>query len=40
MNTEGMARGYVREDGRAFVYIFGEGEDETPCEYDIESYSL
>jgi beta-aspartyl-peptidase (threonine type) len=32
-NTEGMARGYVREDGKAFVYIFNEGEDYTPVEY-------
>jgi len=37
-NTEGMARGYIREDGIAYVFIFGEGEDETPCVYDIESY--
>jgi len=37
-NTGGMARGYVRDDGKAFVYIFADGEDETPCEYDIENY--
>jgi beta-aspartyl-peptidase (threonine type) len=34
-NTGGMARGYVREDGKAYVYIFEEGKDLTPCEYDI-----
>jgi len=37
-NTGGMARGYVREDGKAYVAIFGEDEDETPCHYDIEDY--
>ena len=34
-NTEGMARGYVRDDGKAFVYIFREGEDYTPFEFDL-----
>jgi beta-aspartyl-peptidase (threonine type) len=34
-NTEGMARGYVRDDGKAYVYIFGEGIDHTPIEYDL-----
>jgi len=34
-NSVGMARGYVKQDGKAFVYIFGEKDDYTPCEYDI-----
>jgi beta-aspartyl-peptidase (threonine type) len=34
-NSGGMARGYVREDGIAHVYIFEEGEQLTPIEYDI-----
>jgi beta-aspartyl-peptidase (threonine type) len=34
-NTGGMARGYVRQDGKAFIYVFREGEDLTPIEYDI-----
>jgi len=37
-NTGGMARGYVREDGRAFVQIFADGLDYTPLEYNIEDY--
>jgi beta-aspartyl-peptidase (threonine type) len=36
-NTFRMARGYVRKDGTAFIYVFGEGEDLTPVEYDIFS---
>ena len=36
-NTGGMARGYVRKDGKAFIYIFNEGEDLTPVEYEILS---
>jgi L-asparaginase / beta-aspartyl-peptidase len=34
-NSGGMARGYVREDGKAFIYIFNDGEDLTPVEYDL-----
>jgi len=36
-NSVGMARGYVKDDGKAYVYIFGEKIDYTPCEYDINS---
>jgi len=36
-NSVGMARGYVKQDGKAYVYIFGEKDDYTPCEYDINS---
>jgi len=36
-NTVGMARGYVKQDGKAHVYIFGEKDDYTPCEYDLNS---
>jgi beta-aspartyl-peptidase (threonine type) len=34
-NSGGMARGYVREDGIAHVYIFEDGEDLTPITYDL-----
>ena len=34
-NSLGMARGYVRENGKAFIYIFNENDDLTPIEYDI-----
>jgi beta-aspartyl-peptidase (threonine type) len=34
-NTPGMWRGYVREDGKAYVYLFKIGEDYTPVEYDL-----
>ena len=34
-NSGGMARGYIRQDGKAFIYIFAEGEDMTPVEYDL-----
>jgi beta-aspartyl-peptidase (threonine type) len=34
-NTSGMARGYVREDGKAYIYIFNEEDDITPILYDI-----
>jgi len=34
-NSVGMLRGYVKQDGKAFVYVFGEKDDYTPCEYDI-----
>jgi len=34
-NSPGMARGYVREDGKAFIYVFNEKDDLTPCEFDI-----
>ncbi len=36
-NSGGMARGYIRQDGKAFIYIFAEGEDLTPVEYDLSS---
>jgi beta-aspartyl-peptidase (threonine type) len=39
-NSGGMARGYVREDGIAYVYIFNEGEDTTPTVYDFNSAEL
>ena len=34
-NSAGMARGFVREDGKAFIYIFNEKDDLTQIEYDI-----
>jgi len=34
-NSGGMARGFVREDGIAHVYIYGEGDDLTPITYDL-----
>jgi beta-aspartyl-peptidase (threonine type) len=34
-NSSGMARGYVREDGKAFIAIFTPGKDLTPYEYDL-----
>ena len=34
-NSAGMARGFVREDGKAFIYIFNEKDDLTKIEYDI-----
>jgi len=34
-NTLGMARGYVRKDGLAFVAIFKENEDLTPTLYNL-----
>jgi len=38
-NSGGMARGFVREDGIAHVYIFEEGEDLTPIMYDLNEDS-
>lgn len=37
-NSVGLARGYVKQDGKAFVYIFNEKDDYTCCEYDINSF--
>ena len=34
-NSSGMARGYVRADGIAHIYLFRDGQDLTPTEYDI-----
>ena len=34
-NSSGMARGYVRENGIAYVEIFRDGGDLTPIEYDL-----
>jgi beta-aspartyl-peptidase (threonine type) len=34
-NSVGMARGYVKQDGKAYIYIFGEKDDLTPCEYEL-----
>mmetsp|Transcript_19503 Transcript_19503/g.20286 ORF Transcript_19503/g.20286 Transcript_19503/m.20286 type:complete len:404 (+) Transcript_19503:18-1229(+) len=36
-NSKGMARGYVREDGKAYIAIFREGEDLTSVWYDINN---
>jgi len=35
LNSAGMARGYVKENGKAYIYIFNEKDDLTSCEYDI-----
>jgi beta-aspartyl-peptidase (threonine type) len=35
-NSRGMARGYVKSNGLAYIYIFKEGEDLSPSEYKIE----
>lgn len=34
-NTSGMARGYVTDNGKAYIAIFSEGSDLTPNYYDI-----
>jgi len=35
-NSAGMARGYVKSNGLAYIYIFEEGEDISLTEYKIE----
>jgi beta-aspartyl-peptidase (threonine type) len=35
-NSPGMWRGYVKEDGKAFIALFGPGEDYTATEYDMK----
>lgn len=36
-NSAGMARGYVKQNGVAYIYVFRQGEDLTPIEFDINN---
>jgi beta-aspartyl-peptidase (threonine type) len=36
-NSSGMARGYVKANGIAFIQIFGEDVDLTPIEYNLNN---
>jgi beta-aspartyl-peptidase (threonine type) len=36
-NSAGMARGYVKSNGIAYIYIFKDGEDLSPTEYKIDN---